>query len=276
VSHTVAVDNPVHADNTGLFIPAWDGNPDVGTIDDRTGLATYTGDTEFSSGSHTIEDRKIVDTITMDSESTANLTVRNCWINGSGNWGIIQDGSGSLTMEDCYCSPSAGPTEWIAVTGQNLTIRRVKFDPGEDAIRLSSNSLIEQCHVLGPNDALTYGDAIQSTGGDGMVISYCYLKNTMQTGQPGAGNAAIIATNDATQVNDLLIEHSVLEGGANGVLQINRKTTCPTSIQLNDVIMDDLDGGTFVNIGDCDTGSNVTQWDNVREQDGTPIPNPDP
>lgn len=250
---------------TGLWIPGWNG-PDVGTLTDHTQLAAYTGPSQFTAahGTVLIENVRVSDTIV---NNGANLVFRNVWFDGGGYWwGIIND-AGTVLVEDSLSTPPAGFSSYIWLTGNNATVRRTYIEPGEDAVRVGSNSLFEQVQVPAANSADDYGDAFQATGGSNVVIRWSYLANTLQTSQPGAGNAALIATEDQGQIDNWTIEHSVLEGGAQGSLQVNEKALgCPTDFKLNNVIITN-----GINTGPCQP---FTQWQDVVDGNGTPIPNP--
>ena len=74
-------------------------------------------------------------------------------------------------------------------------------------------------------------------------------------------------------IHDVIFRRSVLLGG--GMPLLVRSEGDPyrnTNVRLDDVI---LDGGYYGAVnGDSTTPASITQWDNVRKLDGTPIPRP--
>jgi hypothetical protein len=275
--HTSDLVDTTYMKGTGRsrWIPV-KGGPDVGTISVKETLPDYTGPMTFFSGTHVIEGVKLdgYQLLSAFVNNGAELIFRNCWFVGEGFWGILNN-AGTLLVEDCYSTPPPVPTQYIFCAGSNVTLRRVKIDPGEDGIRTGTNCLYEMVHVTGPNNARTYGDAMQSVAGSNVRISYCYLRNTMNPVFPGAGNSVIIATEDFGPIFDWTFEHSYFENGANHTVDIGEKGgQWPADMKFNDIIMEHpLD--RYMNIGPAPQPANlITQWDNVRDELGNPILNP--
>ena len=166
----------------------------------------------------------------------------------------------------------------IGAYARNATFIECEFRHCDNLLRLEENVTLERCWGHDPASAPgSHVDGIEVYGGrDGHAISNialidCRIEIPTNTDTNGATAALNIAT-DWAPISDVLIRRSVLLGGGYPLLVRSGNGFGIANVRLDDVV---IDGGRWGAVnGDSLTSAAITQWDNVRKLDGTPIPRP--
>ena len=273
----------VKVDNyAGLWIPEYDGGASVGFLGNIGDLTTYSGATTFTSGSTTIEDRKITDRL--DVRDTASLTIRNCVFDLSNansfvftQWNDAQTATGQVLVEDTTFGVSGNDqgdhisTETtdtsLEDSGYGGIFRRCKFGFGRDGMQGGKNVLFEQCHVTDTMVIITpdYADCFQSQGGSHVTFSYC----NMELVAPPEGNSCVILKTDLGDIDDFVFENSRFYGGAH-IFDFDNDggSGLVTNIHVRDCVIDGWATGVASNV------DGIVEWVNVEQEDGTPVSEP--
>lgn len=189
---------PTSPDQVGLTIPKASLTPYTGPLtitSDRT-LEGYRFD--LGGGHLTI--------------TAGNVTLRNCWIKGGGFWNVLVRAGATLTIEDCEIGdPSQVGERGIGGDGR-IIARRLYIHSVEDGIKMSPDSIFEDCWVgnLASSRPSPHADACQNDGGaSNVVIRRCYLD---VHGAPGSTSAVMIKA-DLGPIDNVLVEDCYLNGG---------------------------------------------------------------
>ena len=169
----------------------------------------------------------------------------------------------------------------LGVTGawlNNVHLVECEIVNCDNFLRLNGDVTIERCWMHGSTAAAgSHVDGIEFwSGGNIQIIdSRIEIPTHNPSGsavERGATAAANLRSNMGP-IHDVIFRRSVLLGG--GMPLLVRSEGDPyrnTNVRLDDVI---LDGGYYGAVnGDSTTPASITQWDNVRKLDGTPIPRP--
>lgn len=213
-----------------LYIPGFRGNPNVGTLTPKEQLPVWPGG---SIDGLTIEGYRIPNGSNVLYSST---TLRNCWIYGGTSSGtepsynILARGTCHLVMEDCHVGEDGYyPDRHIYFTDSGYaTIRRTRFQGGEDMLKFKSGCLYEmiQADLLEPppGDPAPHGDNIQtesvntgtSVEGYASILRYCNLPGLWYNPRPNiepTNTSAVIIKADFGYVSNVLIDNNYLGGG---------------------------------------------------------------
>ena len=199
---------------TGLFIPAFNGNPDVGLITPKDRLVDYDGPLTFAEGDHLLEGLRIDGRIT--AKGTAHVTIRDCWVIGDiyyAVWNDTRTGPSKILIEDSEIGVDGGASDASGLAGSDVTARRVNIHNREDGIGIGSNCFYEQVHVHSHKStkAVPHSDGAQSTQHANVTFSYCNLNGLNADGTPA--NAALQIKTDFAPISNTLVDHCYLGGG---------------------------------------------------------------
>jgi hypothetical protein len=137
------------------------------------------------------------------------VTIRRSRVRGGPHWGIrIAEGVTGALIEEVEIAPST-PSE--AVDGIRaegaFTGRRLDIHGTGDGVKAGSGTRLEASWVHDlASEAETHSDAVQTTGGAGIVL----IGNRLE----GATNAAVMASTEMAALSGLVIERNWLDGGA--------------------------------------------------------------
>lgn len=214
----------------GLFIPGYDGNPDVGTLVPKETLPTWGGG---SIDGLTLEGYKIIGG---SNTLYSNTTLRNCWIYGGTSSGsefsynILARGNCHLVMEDCHVGEDGYYPDrhiYFADSGRG-TIRRTYMQGGEDMLKFKSGCLFEMIQAgplePPPGDPSPHGDNIQtestnvgtSVEGYASILRYCNLPGMWYNPRPtleATNTSAVIIKADLGNVDNVLLDNNYMNGG---------------------------------------------------------------
>lgn len=195
-----------------------------------------------------------------------NVTVRNFYIDSNGWYGIqVMPGAKNAVIEDGEITG----TKSAAVNGGNYAARRLHVHHvGKDALKISSNVIIESCYIHHVGDAekfpKVHADGIQSVGGDNVLIRWNNID--MPLGKDGALNHhCIIIQAQRSTLDNIRIEENWLNGGGFSVQlrsKNKKKGGYPTnSAILNNYFGDDCKHGNWYKEGDVQVSGNRRQAD---------------
>jgi hypothetical protein len=268
---------------TGLYIPGFDGNPHVGTLQPKETLPTWGGG---SIDGQTIEGYKIIGG---SNTLYSNTTLRNCWIYGGTSSGsefsynILARGNCHLIMEDCHVGEDGYYPDrhiYFADSGRG-TIRRTYLQGGEDMLKFKSGCLFEMIEAgplePPPNDPDPHGDNIQtestnlgtSVEGYASILRYSNLPGNWYNPRPtleATNTSAVIIKADLGTVDNVLLDNNYMNGGNATLHLYHAKYTCTNIHVRNNIFGLDYRYG-MLNIQDGTVGT----WTNNKDVNGNPV-----
>lgn len=167
-----------------------------------------------------------------------NVVIRNSYIRGTATPAKndllrVQSDAYSVTVENSTLKASTRTPDQDGVKGWNFTLRRVDISNVVDPVHIhGSNVLIENsrlhdnAHFLeDPNWGGTpsHSDSIQLQKGSNITIRNNQIS--------GAGNAALMLTQDAGTVSNVTLTGNHIDGGACSI-NIKKTTTAPKSVTI--------------------------------------------
>ena len=216
-----------------------------------------------------IENREVSGTVTI---WTSNVTLRNCLVNGTGNYNFLcdkSDGAGNkftnIVIEDCELTGSAG----AAVYGWNWTMRRCYVhDHQADGCKPRDNCTIEQSYFtrIGLSSS-AHADVFQISGGTNIAITGNNVDSP--AGAPGLDTDVLIFMNSAfDDIGDITIDGNRFNGSTNEIFHLDALAegggpSVGTVTFSNNVVGVDYTGL----VGR--TWGNVVQAGNTWEDDGS-------
>ena len=170
-----------------------------------------------------------------------NVTIRNSVVRGgtpgNGSRGLVTvpSASYSLVIEDSTLSPSISSPFNDGLRGMNITARRIEVRGVVDSAHLYGDDVTIEDSWLHSNAhfASDPNQGGRASHDDGVQIqrgSRITLRNNTIT---GATNAAIMLTQDAGQVRDLVVDDNFLDHGA-CVMNIKNMATAPANVTISD------------------------------------------
>ncbi len=220
------------------------GTSPVETDPTSVGVPTGTKMTKVVNGNVTVtEDNTVIDKWDIHGYVTIkakNVVIRNSYIRGTDvpakNDLLRVQGDGySVTVESSTLKASTRTPDQDGVKGWNFTLRRVDISDVVDPVHIhGSNVLIENsrlhdnAHFLeDPNWGGTpsHSDSIQLQKGTNITIRDNEIS--------GAGNAALMLTQDAGTVSDVTLTGNRIDGGACSI-NIKNTTTAPKGVTIAD------------------------------------------
>lgn len=261
---------------TGLHIPAYGGNREVGTLDPRGSLELWTGGNSITGGGP-YEGYEFRDSLFI--QDGADVTFRNCWFWREGNWNTVLTDEGTrVTMEDCeFGNETAAnrPRTQLALRGDGSIIRRCLFHSAEDGIAFSGKRhLIEQNHVynLWPENS-RLGPHADCCTTDGPSADVTVRFNNFdavwhpQSGWPGQPNAALQIDEELGDVADHAWHNNYLNGGNFTMFLRDQGSYSITG----NVVTDNIFGPTFqFGHASVDPGT-WTIWEGNVDTAGEPV-----
>jgi hypothetical protein len=260
---SITVDN-----YAGLWIPAYDGNPDVGLLTSEStkdGYDDFGGSLQLNGGTHNISGVKIpgflqiyngaVVTLTdclfedrIDVQDTSDTTINDClWkLTTSADFGLYtqSDWDGKLEINDCEVIAAGTPTEShlpfniFGTVGDQIYVRRCRFDGWEDGPNSGGYVTFEQCHVAGTleNEPTSHEDGIVVSGSRS-VVRYCHINSQTQNNTE-ASTGALSIDADFGAIDDVTIHNNFLDWGQI-LLTLEPKQYTLTGVVVTDNIFGD-------------------------------------
>lgn len=273
----------VYSGDGSLFIPGYDGNPNVGTLTPKENLPLWTGG---NPDGQVVEGYKIVSGGYTFYNDT---TLRNCWIYGGTSSGnepsrnILARGTGHLVMEDCHVGAEGYYPDrhiYFADSGYG-TIRRTYFEGGEDMLKFKTGCLFEQIQAgllePPPADPDPHGDNVQveswntGTGVEGYasILRYSNLPGKWYNPRPtieATNTSAVIVKADNGAVDNVLLDNNFMDGGNMALHLVNADYTV-TNMHVRNNIFGLTSRYAMLNINNGTVGT----WTNNVDTTGTPV-----
>lgn len=214
-------------------------------------------------GNHVMESVRYLDGFVISNGTS--VTLRNCHVISPGSFITIRVVDGFLVMEDSQIGDDTTAAGERGVSGNNVTLRRVKIVGHTDGIKAGHNSLYEQVWVTDLRDAGPgHMDALQDEGAGGWVVRYSRLEGITLAGE--LGNAAAIIKSDLGSIDDVTLESNYLDGG-NWILMVDPGSNypAPTNVRiLNNAFGRNFRGGPLLR----DDAAGITWEGNVWADTG--------
>jgi hypothetical protein len=210
----------------------------------------------------------------------SNVTIRNCRVVGSGDWGILQrqESGGGLTVEDTEIVGDGGaPLEFgILNYSGMLTVRRTEVHTMMSAVQ-TSQGLIENSYFHDPRDFPgAHVTLVASNSGPRSGMSLVVRHNTILN--PVDQTAAVALYQDFGLNHDVLVQNNLLAGGGYTVYGGDGKYGTPYNIRFIDNVFSRRyypKGGSFGWGATWDGAGRGNVWKgNVWQENGKPVPEP--
>lgn len=184
--------------------------------------------------------------------STANVIIRNCYINSNDFWGVDADGSTNLLIEDCTFIGTVQGNACVLDGGGGGTYRRLNISGAQDGAKMNTNALMEDCYIHDlSSTAESHNDGIQFGTANGITIRHNYIDSRDTSAiLMGGGEARVRAIN-------CLIENNYLNGGGYnfyGPTAPDGGTNVSGGPSVNIQVLNNTFGPIFGN-------GRVTQWE---------------
>jgi len=194
---------------SGMFIPAFDGNPGVGLTNESV-LTDYTGSSAIPLGDYR---DKI---FTGQKTSYHASTFTNCKFMSGSNHSILQR-SGRATFTDCEFG-GVGTSRQIYAAGGTYTLIRCDISQAEDGVKWANGMHMTMCHIHDlnpyPGSSDPHADGVQAEGtmSPDTLIEYCHI-DARRSDPLINGNAAIFVKSDLGNQDGGIIDNNYLNGG---------------------------------------------------------------
>ena len=183
--------------------PAKTGFPDATNTGPRGTLTPYSGNRTITT-TVTIQDQDITGVILVG--ANGHLTLRNCRVTSGDYWPVrVSVSSGSLLIEDCELK--GGLDTQAALSGYNITARRINIWGCTDGIKVQDNSLIEDSYIHGlTGNADAHYDSIDILGSN-VTVRHCTIENSHS-------QTSCVSIEDLSPAaHDITVEGNYLAGG---------------------------------------------------------------
>jgi hypothetical protein len=262
---SVQVNAPVGGGN-GLYIPGYDGNPDVG-LTNPGALSSWGGSYTFTS-TQTVEDKEFDSNNPVKINSGVTVTFINCLFSQEGQFYHIDEGDsgvGTVVMEDCEIgAQGAGDPCENGIGYVPGTFKRVLIHSVEDAIKGVGDSLYEMIQTKEFDNFPNHHDAIQALGpSSDSVCSYCNFDGEITDVQ------AVLLKTDSGDISDWTFDNCYFNGGGWQFQLVNESPYNVTGTVVTNCIF----GPTYsVGYAATDPGTYSTWTNNVDWQDNPVSP----
>ena len=263
-------------DPPDLYIPAYQGHPDVGLTNPDI-LTDYTGSSTIPSGTY------VNKRFTGQHDTVESSTFDNCHFIpegiSDGNYCVKVLNSARQYFTDCeFGKVGADCDRLINAYGGTYTAIRCNLHHSEDGFKLANGAVIRMCHVhdmwtSNPNPT-PHMDCVQcESGGSNYLLEYNNFNSNFVTGSQGYVNAAVFIKADLgpLDIDGVVLHNNYLNhGGFNLFLRNAVNDT------INTVVTDNIFGldGKY-GIYRVDTGTVATWSGNVDTNDDE-VPYTDP
>src|SRR5690606_7927239 len=138
----------------------------VGLTVPKASLTPYTGPLTITS-SRTLEGYRFDLAGNHLTITAGNVTLRNCWFKGGGFWNVLVRAGAVLIIEDCEIGDASRVGERGIGGDGRIIARRLYIHSVEDGIKMSPDSIFEDCWVgnLNSSRSSPHADACQNDGG---------------------------------------------------------------------------------------------------------------
>ncbi len=214
------------ADRTGCLA-----SPHLCGFPDATNTGVPAGTALQPSGSITVDTPgTVIDSLDVTGEivvHASNVVIKRTRVRSSAAWPIqVGNGSTGVLIEDTEVDGlNSGGTVGIGWSG--FTALRVDVHGSEDGIRASSNVVVQDSYIHGQSQCGScHSDPVQSTDGSNIVIRHSSLLN------PHNGNSIFLFKSDLGQINDVVVDSNLLNGGNYTVEVFNGGYGSPSNVTV--------------------------------------------
>ena len=255
---------PVDQPPTGLFIPAYGGNPDVG-LTDPSALTPYTGPSTIPSGVYV--DKEFSGQHTLYDSSTFD----NCWFHGGPTHAVQLRNGARQYFTDCEFGKEGQDCDrLISDYGGTYTAIRCNLHDAEDGFKLSDGATIRMCHVhdLASSDTGGHFDGIQAeSGGSNYLIEYSNISGLKRGGVNGNGALFVKADLGGEDIDGVVADNNYFNGG-NYTVKFRNGTSNKT---VNTVFTNNIFGPDFrYGLWGADGGT-IDIWSGNVDHNGVPV-----